>query len=292
MKQDNNSIDIAEILRDKPQGTRLYSTVHGYLTLDKVVPQGIICRQQEMTKRDDVFIFKPNGHLNNLGQWYDHGECVLFPSKELRRWDVFTWRNGDVLESEDGRWIAVFNKFERAWGDDPEFRFLTHFSIKYPHDPKPNFRGSYMFFAAHRFTIRHDEAFRQEIFRRIDRSNGRPFNRYDYSLFPVVCRGIYIMVEYTFKDGSSPKRLLAIADDDYNMMHNRLRCHVFASGDGKTVSLEPDFIYLYPNDRNVANISLRYAKVDECRLIDDALREKGFRWDDDADELRPINELL
>lgn len=49
---------------------------------------------------------------------YDGGECIIFPSKEMRDWSKFLWKKGDVLVSKDNVYI-IFEKFE----DDTYTRF-------------------------------------------------------------------------------------------------------------------------------------------------------------------------
>ena len=48
---------------------------------------------------------------------------VLFPSKEMRDWSKFAWKEGDVLESDDGRKNVIFDGFT----DDT----YAHFKGKY-----------------------------------------------------------------------------------------------------------------------------------------------------------------
>lgn len=54
---------------------------------------------------------------------YDGGECIIFPSKEMRDWEKFSWKKGDVLVNEDGSVHIIFEEFE----DDA----YTMFSGKY-----------------------------------------------------------------------------------------------------------------------------------------------------------------
>lgn len=51
------------------------------------------------------------GHLDKNGKLYDDGECVVFPSKEMRDWRKFDWKKGDVLISNDGKKEVFFNGF-------------------------------------------------------------------------------------------------------------------------------------------------------------------------------------
>lgn len=81
-----NEIDLTKILKDCPKGTKLYSTIHGEVTLidsnDTSQHYPISVRLNDNT----VEIFTYEGKLLNK---FD-GECILFPSKDQRDWSKFT----------------------------------------------------------------------------------------------------------------------------------------------------------------------------------------------------------
>ena len=77
-------LDLVKILKDCPKGIKLYSTVHGEVTLEDVVEVGTdypIKTDHPWGKAE----FVRNGKYYNE---YD-GECVLFPSKDQRDWSKF-----------------------------------------------------------------------------------------------------------------------------------------------------------------------------------------------------------
>lgn len=47
--------------------------------------------------------------LIKFGNMYDGGECIIFPSKEMRDWSKFSWQKGDVLISNDGGTEVIFD---------------------------------------------------------------------------------------------------------------------------------------------------------------------------------------
>ena len=82
-------INIAEILRHKPYGIKLYSPIFGECTF---------CYVREDT--NDICVKKHNGvieYFNSEGLYFTLGEVMLFPSKEMRDWTKFSWKKGDVL---------------------------------------------------------------------------------------------------------------------------------------------------------------------------------------------------
>lgn len=44
---------------------------------------------------------------------YDGGECIIFPSKEMRDWTKFSWKKGDVLANGEGDY-CVFKEFAHS----------------------------------------------------------------------------------------------------------------------------------------------------------------------------------
>ena len=104
-------LDLREILKDVPRGTKLYSTTHGDIYLEEIKANDseypIICYHNDFLV---YFCFTKEGKHSQHG----NGECILFPSKENRDWNKFelscTFKPGDVLTSKDGVGIAIFNK--------------------------------------------------------------------------------------------------------------------------------------------------------------------------------------
>ena len=81
----NENLNLVEILKDCPKGTKLYSTVYGDVELVEV-------SQGECTEYP-IWIKKSisNDYLTKDGRMYKdyNGECVLFPSREQRDWSKF-----------------------------------------------------------------------------------------------------------------------------------------------------------------------------------------------------------
>lgn len=96
-------INIAEILKDKPVGLKLYSPTFGCIRFNGVY-------------KDKVYFYSEdtNAHsVNQYGKMYDGGECIIFPSKEMRDWSKFAWKPGDVLVSNDSDSHIIFNGFSK-----------------------------------------------------------------------------------------------------------------------------------------------------------------------------------
>ncbi len=99
------NINIANILKDKQENTKLYSPLFGdvyfyYVANDliKVTHHG-----------GRLVIFFDNGRYYN----YPESEPLLLPSKEMDDWRKFSWKKGDVLVSEGmGRLHVIFEGFD------------------------------------------------------------------------------------------------------------------------------------------------------------------------------------
>lgn len=88
-------MNIAEILKYCPKGTKLYSTVFGEVKFSEVYPNNMIV----VIIKDD---FKRVFHKD--GSYSEYGECVLFPAKDQRDWDKFRLpvKKGDIMMNYDG----------------------------------------------------------------------------------------------------------------------------------------------------------------------------------------------
>lgn len=112
-------INITEILKDKPQGTKLYDLLYNVdVELDTI-----------STTDTDTMVWCTNEIDNNTtchrgySEFGTVRECpdglqILLPSKEMRDWRKFAWKKGDVLVSK-GNVHIIFEKFE----DDAYTRF-------------------------------------------------------------------------------------------------------------------------------------------------------------------------
>lgn len=99
-------LNIAEILKNKPRGTKLYSMIHGKCSSEAVTDEifkiNFCTSKFGLTQSGECTLIK-------FGNMYDGGECIIFPSKEMRDWSKFQWEKGDVLISNDGGTEVIFD---------------------------------------------------------------------------------------------------------------------------------------------------------------------------------------
>ena len=102
-------INIAKILKDKPEGTKLWTDMFGSVTLYVVTD---VC---------DAFQVKHHNKepwFNKDGKLYKEGVLCIYPSKSMRDWEKFSWKKGDVLISDCG-FMCIF----KEWASDDYTKF-------------------------------------------------------------------------------------------------------------------------------------------------------------------------
>lgn len=116
-------LNIVNILKDKPKGTKLYADAFGELSLErvKVNEENIICTR---TKEGMFYSFYNNGKYNR------NGESILVPSKEMRNWSKFAWKKGDALSCGVDN-LCIFEK----WANKEYTEFYAKFVT-------PNYSGN------------------------------------------------------------------------------------------------------------------------------------------------------
>lgn len=94
-------INIAAILKDKPQNTRLWSPIFGDVYLKDVTDVNNNMIRVTHHGVDNIF-------MNNGKVWAD-GDVCLFPSRWMNDWQKFAWKKGNVLVSNDGKQECIFD---------------------------------------------------------------------------------------------------------------------------------------------------------------------------------------
>lgn len=109
--ENNNDINIAEILRDCPKDTKLYSPLFGEVELKTIhdlhfpiVTEIVNEEYKLMSKKVD---FTKDGTFFEI----PNTECMIFPSQKMRDWTKF-FKRGDVVRSIDDGAQAVFKGWE------------------------------------------------------------------------------------------------------------------------------------------------------------------------------------
>lgn len=114
-------INISKILKDKPQGTKLYSRICGAVELKKVI---------DVRKKKSIVVKELNSNNQHRfwhdGNFFRAGQCVLQPSENMADWSKFLWKKGDVLVSNDGKCKVIFERFD----DDTYTSFVGKYYVE------------------------------------------------------------------------------------------------------------------------------------------------------------------
>ena len=106
-------VNIAEILKDKPQGTSLYDLLRNIdVKLDEVhiTDVGTYIECTSTNEVGSTFLFDYS-KLGTEESWLD-GLQILLPSKEMRDWSKLAWNTGDILVNKDGNAHVIFEGFD------------------------------------------------------------------------------------------------------------------------------------------------------------------------------------
>ena len=117
----NNNINIAEILKDCPEGIKLYSPLFGEVKLNGISENSVSILSTYIDGSDDRDSFSKNGKYY---QKYSQSECLLFPSSEMRDWTKF-FKQGDVVIKNGGGMAAIFD----GWANDNYTEFNTSINL-------------------------------------------------------------------------------------------------------------------------------------------------------------------
>ena len=134
----NENLNLVEILKDCPKGTKLYSPIYGDVELEEVYINDDKSYPIRVKVSKNAFnSFSEDGR--NYREY--NGECMLFPSKEQRDWSKFkpkkpkfdpkTLQPFDKLLSRNtvkGQWICTFYSHEMK---DTHKYVTTDFTYKY-----------------------------------------------------------------------------------------------------------------------------------------------------------------
>lgn len=107
----DTKINIAEILKDKPEGTKLWTDMFGSVTL-YVVTDACDAFQVKHHHKEPWF--------DKEGKLCKEGVLCIYPSKSMRNWEKFAWEKGDVLVSNDGKREVLF----KTWVNDSYTKFV------------------------------------------------------------------------------------------------------------------------------------------------------------------------
>ena len=122
----NENLNLVEILKDCPKGTKLYSMIYGEVEFERISKNE---RFPIIVKacHDYVRSFSAEGKM-----YYDMGECILFPSREQRDWSKFNVKSNN--SKFDPKTFQPFDKVLVKYGDKSYHVWFPDFISLPPND--------------------------------------------------------------------------------------------------------------------------------------------------------------
>ena len=242
-------LNIANILKNKPKGTKLYADAFGELKLVKVDKVDIIYTR---TKEGMFYSFYNDGKYNK------NGEPILVPSKEMRDWSKFAWKKGDILVSNDSDCHIIFEGFSKD--DYTTFKGKHWVSVsKKRHISFMNMQNTQNYY------IEDDKDAAQIYINTIEERLGGKLNRETLEIEKV---------QPEFKDGD-----ILYAEKDE--LHTNA---IFILKTAKGKRMHYTCLILHPymvckcSCGFIGNKTLRYATEEEKKQLFEALAKEGNVW--------------
>ena len=260
-------LNIAEILKNKPRGTKLYSMIHGKCSFEAVTDEifkiNFCTSKFGLTQSGECTLIK-------FGNMYDGGECIIFPSKEMRDWGKFSWKKGDVLISSDGSIEVIFDK----WYDDTYTSFYCKHYLNSEDKNKIVYYEEFLCTTA-RYSLEDKDTVHTYIKTIEERLGGK-----------LNCETLKIeKAQPKFKDGD----ILSCDEDSYTR-HTTLILHKDENITESIVSLvrHKKLIRINVPIDNFLLSRLYPAREDEKKELFDALAKGGKAWDSEKKQIVDI----
>ena len=277
------NINIAEILKNKPQRTKLYSPICGEeCLLSSILGNEISIEMNKRTR----FYFSKYGTAYS----YPKGEVLLFPSKEMRDWSKFAWKKGDLLINSCGL-QCIF----KEWASDDYTKFNGCYS---------NSRDGYED-VSNAETAKFDKLDNNIAYgyvREIERKLGGILNLETLEIEkaqPEFKDGDIVSLEIRYIDSEDVIVEAYIVHGDYSYGEN---LNFYAGWSDNTTDKIVYNSFTRPDKTSVRKESLRYATEEEKQQLFDALAKEGKAWDAEkkrivdlkpkVDELKPFDKVL
>lgn len=271
-------INIVEILKDKPQGTKLYSSACGKCKLEEVDDKSF---KISFYSSKFGFMNGGEGYLDKNGKLYDDGECVVFPSKEMRDWSKFQWKKGDVLVSNDGGTEVIFDK----WYDDTYTNFYSKHYLNSEDENNIKYNEAFLCTTERYSLVDKDTA--QTYINTIEKRLGGKLN----------LETLEIEKQLEFKDGDIVA-LVVRKCTHIAIFQSRQEAYI---GFHAVLCQNDELLLEEPFREDVGDIELRLATDSEKQQLFDALEKEGKAWDAEKKqivdlkpniELKPFDKVL
>lgn len=256
-------INIAEILKDKPKGTKLYSDICcGECVLNEVSENAIYV---DMYNKERFWYFSVYGTIYA----FPDGGVLLYPSYEMRDWRKFAWKPGDVLVNKDGDVHIIFERF----ADDTYCSFVGKYYLWKENNDTEHFYKNERLLTSDFQKAGKDAA--QTYISTIEERLGGKLNRETLEIEkqPEFKDGDIVLVE-SHMLGINTSSMIAIFRKEEEIGKYKFSPALCESNEHDTY-LREDTVVLSPSDIKI----FRPADDSEKQQLFDALAKEGKAWD-------------
>ena len=254
-------LNIANILKDKPSGTKLYADAFGELKLERVKVNEVDAIYTK-NKTSTLYCFYNDGKYNK------NGEPILVPSKEMRDWSKFSWKKGDVLVSNDYGTEVIFYD----WYDDTYTNFYGKHRLDSEYKNNIKYNDAFLCTTG-RYSLEDKDAAQTYINTIEERLGGK-----------LNLETLEIEKQPEFKDGDvlfvKCKKSAFIEIFEYSKNNGDLYDH--ASLDITNQILDISGKYIICKDQIT---ELRLATEEEKQQLFSALEKEGKAWDSEKKQI-------
>lgn len=252
-------LNIAEILKDKPQGTKLYDLLYNVDveldTISNTDTETVVWCTNETD--NNTTCHRGYSRIGTVRGCPD-GLQILLPSKDMRDWRKFDWKKGDLLTNDCG-----FQCIFKEWASDDYTKFNGCYS---------NSRDGYedVSNAETAKFEKLDDNIAHDYIKTIERKLGGKFNRETLEVekpHPEFKDGDILSVPST----SLPKNHIFIFSK-FNK-YKDFEHHVALTASG-TITIPTSYGVWCRKDSGV-----KYATEEEKQQLFDALAKEGKAWD-------------
>lgn len=251
-------LNIAEILKDKALGTKLWSSLFGDVYFNSASANLVTVSHHKALAK-----FWRNAKLYD----YDEAEPTLFPSKNMRDWSKFAWKKGDVLVSREGSKI-LFDK----WANEDYTKFLGKIKV---------LGNSHCYDTANYSLASKEEAL--EFIKSVEEINNGKLN----------IETLEIEKQLELRDGDiivtdavpsmCYSKCIFILKGDWNIYEDRVNSYIFYNVYNNHISFNIV-------DKAIRDRDIHLATEEEKQQLFDALAKEGKRWNTEKKQIVNLKE--
>ena len=259
-------INVAAILKDKPQGTKLYDLLYNIdVELDTI-----------STTDTETVAWCTNETDNNTTCHRGYSEFgtvrgglnglqILLPSKLMRNWSKFAWKKGDILASNDGETMVIFDK----WYDDTYTNFYCRHYFNCEDKNNPVYYSEFLCSTV-KYSFKDNQYANHDYLKAIEEKLGGKLNRETLEVEKA---------QPEFKDGDILSNPSTALPKNHIFIFSKFDKHKDFE---HHVALTASGVITIPTSHGIwcrKDSGVKYATEEEKQQLFSALEKEGKAWD-------------